>query len=340
MAKKEAIFVPSWVPVLDYSRENHAAQQVLERFCEKNMVHAYLITGSKGIGKLTLAKTLACGVFCTSTQKPCFHCDACQKVLQNNHPDVLTVFPEKGKTIGVEPIRALIRSLNRYSISGGWRVALIEPVDKMSQAAQNILLKTLEEPLPNIVMILMAHEPSAAIGTIASRCSRVKLLPRSDETLFQTLCQCGFASEKIKPVLKLCSGNIGLAVRFLTPGGEASLLPEMNRLMSCSSMAETLSLLNALKDSKDQAQLYLTQLEEALHRCLLVASGCGGNELISDLPDFWQTAALKADYAAFDRLLQASRLTSQRLQSQVNWQSNLDMLVMEIMEEVQKWKRS
>lgn len=130
-------------PVLDYRQSIPAAQAALERFRQKQMVHAWLLTGARGLGKRSLAMALACTLFCSESGKPCFRCAECRNVLEGRNPDVLTLFADDDKPIRIDPVREVISAVSRHSFGAGYRVVMIEPVEKMTPAAQNALLKSL-----------------------------------------------------------------------------------------------------------------------------------------------------------------------------------------------------
>ena len=135
--------------------------------------HGIIIAGPKGIGKNQLASYLSQTLLCQSPQSngPCGQCHSCQWFQSENHPDFYPVFPEgKSESIKVDAIRELCRSLVFTSHAGGFKVGLIHSAERMNLNAANSLLKSLEEPTPNTVFILVANQASQLPATIRSRC--------------------------------------------------------------------------------------------------------------------------------------------------------------------------
>ena len=152
----------------DYGRLSASCKTALHQFQTGEMVHAYLLTGARGLGKRTFARLLASALFCTSEtgEKPCGVCEGCRRVWDDNEPDVISLFADDGKQIGVDRVRDVIRAVGQHSFGTGYRVVLIEPVEKMTPQAQNCLLKSLEEPVARVVFLLMTHELTATLGTV------------------------------------------------------------------------------------------------------------------------------------------------------------------------------
>ena len=331
----------SHLPVfMDYDKLNTGVSVAFQQFRKQQPVHAYLITGARGLGKKTLAMVLASALFCASENKPCGHCEACRQFFDGNNPDLLTVFSEDGKQIGVDRVREVIQKTSQHAFGEGYRVVLIEPVEKMTLQAQNCLLKSLEEPVANVVFLLMTHELSATLGTIASRCVRVKLSPWQDDQLKATLMRKGIAAEKIASILPRCGGNIGMALDLLDESKQNSDSQQfVTDALSISSDASAVSLSTRMKESRDGADTYLTALEQAIHQALLVRTGQLSPTALNDYPSLWQKAACSAPVSDFNALLTAVFETRRRKAGQVNWQSNIDHLMMRLLEEHTKWQQ-
>lgn len=146
--------------------------------------HATLITGPAGIGKRNLGQFLAIALLCeapTGEGLPCGSCASCRYAAAGQHPDLRIVepvemdddAPKEVEWISVDRIRALTRWAELSSHRGGAKVALIVPAERMSAAAANALLKTLEEPAPDTYFIAVSHLPGRLPATIVSRCQRI-----------------------------------------------------------------------------------------------------------------------------------------------------------------------
>ncbi len=326
---------------MQYERLNAGLNVVLNQFRKRETVHAYLLTGARGLGKRTFAMVLASALFCTSEHKPCGRCIACRRVLDGNDPDVLCLFSDDGKQIGVDRVREIIQKTSQHSFGDGYRVVLIEPVEKMTQQAQNCLLKSLEEPIANVVFLLMTHELSATLGTIASRCARVKLAPWPDDVLMDTLTHLGYARERAEDVLPRCGGNIGQALAMLDAAKQDDDAQAFVRnALSITTDAAAVALSTKLKEDREGAERYLNALEQAIHAAILVRTGRLEPKALTGYPEIWQRAAVHAPVSELNALLSAVFETRRRKAGQVNWQSNIDHLMIGLLEEQSKWQQS
>ncbi|WP_435101363.1 DNA polymerase III subunit delta' [Arhodomonas sp. AD133] len=141
------------------------------------MPHAVLIHGPAGIGKTRLAERVASSLLCesrTRSGEACGGCHGCRLYRAEAHPDLLRVPVEKGRSaIRVDQIRALQGFVNLSSQYGRFRVVIVPQADAMNLHAANALLKTLEEPPANAVLILVSERPARLPATIRSRCQSV-----------------------------------------------------------------------------------------------------------------------------------------------------------------------
>jgi DNA polymerase-3 subunit delta' len=166
-------------------------ERVLERFqrlvSTGRMGHAYLFVGPKDTGKTETALTIAQLVNCEAAQaKPCFECPSCRKIANGNHPDVMVMEEDEG-SIKIEQIRFLVGRLQLKAYEAKTKVFIIRLVETMTLQAANSLLKTLEEPASNTLMILTTANPEANLDTIRSRCHLVKFFPASLEHMREAL---------------------------------------------------------------------------------------------------------------------------------------------------------
>ncbi|MBK4991648.1 DNA polymerase III subunit delta' [Pseudomonas sp. S36] len=138
--------------------------------------HAYLLHGPQGTGKRTLAERLMARLLCQQPQgtEACGTCKSCHLLKAGSHPDNFILEPEElDKPIKVDQVRELVAFVVQTAQLGGRKVVLIEPVEAMNVNASNALLKSLEEPSGDTVLLLVTHQPSRLLPTIKSRCQQV-----------------------------------------------------------------------------------------------------------------------------------------------------------------------
>ena len=157
-----------------YPWQQQAWQDLLDR--KHKLPHAILVKGIEGLGKQHFAQCFAELLLCHNENiQACGTCSSCHLLAANNHPDLITIQPEENsKVIKIEQIRNLITQLNQTS-QGGYKIAIINQAELLNIAASNSLLKTLEEPPNNVIIILVTSHPSALTITIRSRCQVVTI---------------------------------------------------------------------------------------------------------------------------------------------------------------------
>jgi len=145
------------------------------------LAHAYLVHGPVRGAALTLAEALLQFLFCPADRPPCGVCAECRRVAAHAHPDILWLEPEsKTRQIIIgendaEGIRQVIRFIALTPFSGQRKAAVLLDAERMNPAAANAFLKTLEEPPPNSLILLLSEAPQALLPTITSRCQKIDL---------------------------------------------------------------------------------------------------------------------------------------------------------------------
>lgn len=142
------------------------------------MTHAWLITGPPGSGRSTAATALAAGLVCE--QQGCGECVDCREVAAGSHPDVEIIRPE-GISYKTADARALVSRASIAPARSRWHVVVVEDADRLTETANNVLLKAIEEPPPRAVWILCAPSGEDVLPTIRSRCRHLKLRTPSPE---------------------------------------------------------------------------------------------------------------------------------------------------------------
>ncbi len=190
-------------------------------FAGKRLPHAFLLAGPSGIGKSALAVQWASLFLCEKPQQnsPCGHCHACQLSRQQAHPDWHVYGDDDTRTIGVDTIRQLSAQLMNSPQLGRGKVAVIRQAERMTEAAANALLKTLEEPPGNSLLILQSESAMKLLPTIVSRCQVWTL--QADEQQALTWLHEQLPGRNISPaMLRLNQGAPLRTLAYLNEGGE------------------------------------------------------------------------------------------------------------------------
>lgn len=199
-------------------------QNLAESLAKGHISHFYLISGPRGSGKRTLAKLMAQSILCRGSQKPCGTCDACRKIANNNHPDVLTVEDPDHKNVAVKIVRQFREDVFILPNESDYKIYIF-PQD-LGVEGQNALLKILEEPPKYGVFLLLTDNPEKILPTVRSRCTELKLLPLPQNTLNTYLCARfpDAGPEEIDAAAARSGGFLGQALELLESGG--SLPPQ------------------------------------------------------------------------------------------------------------------
>ncbi len=186
-----------------------------------HLPHAILLEGEEGLGKRTLARSLAKSILCMNSAEYCNGCRSCKLFDAGSNPDFSVVSPQKN-LISVDEIRNLRRRAYDRPDRCERKVYVIEDAEKMNVPAANAFLKILEEPPQYVVFILLASSASMLLETIISRCTVLTLnAPTYAEAKEVLKTECREASdEQIEAALSLADNNIGKAIAQLKNGGQ------------------------------------------------------------------------------------------------------------------------
>ncbi len=192
--------------------------------CQRGEVpHALLLRGDAGIGKTHLALSMAAHLLCSESPSPCGTCAACRFMQAGTHADFRFLGPEDdSKWIRIEQVRELIDALNLTSQRGRYKVAVLAPAERLNTAAANALLKTLEEPASDTVLILVSARPAFLPATIRSRCQQLPLAPPPREMALEWLAaqaaSAGLADGEREQLLDLAAGAPLAALQLAEEG--------------------------------------------------------------------------------------------------------------------------
>ncbi len=197
----------------EFAGYGNKMEQLMRSVQAGRIVHALLFEGPRGSGKRTMARMMAQATVCAGEPKPCGVCPACKRFEAGSHPDVRVLRPQK-KSIGVDEVRELIDALSLRTYEGGRHIVIIEQADRLTPAAQNALLKTLESPSGEALFFLITDAPGAILPTIASRCLAVRFHDLSVEECAGVLEARGVAPDRARALAGMAQGSVGRALEI------------------------------------------------------------------------------------------------------------------------------
>jgi DNA polymerase-3 subunit delta' len=188
---------------------------ILKRAMAGNRVaHAYLFYGMEGVGKRTVASVFARALNCHGTDPPCDVCTSCLKAEHNNHPNIIRIIAE-GQFIKIDAVKE-IRAAMAFRPEGGKRVFILQDADRMNAPAANALLKTLEEPSADNILILTTARPHALPITILSRCQALRFSPLRQTEVARFLREKkGVSAGEAEAIAAASLGSIGGAIEMV-----------------------------------------------------------------------------------------------------------------------------
>ena len=294
--------------------------------------HAYLFEGPEGIGKRLVALALIRAVFCLEGDG-CGQCPACRKVDHNNHPD-LHLLEADGATIKIEQVRGIQKELSFRPLEATKKVCLIDGAEKLNPAAGNALLKTLEEPNGNALLILLSSRPEAVLGTIRSRCQRLPFTRLPQEDLKRVLRrQLGIEDTEAHVLATLSEGSFRKALgkdRDLYIERRRELLKALTAL-SPGSIAALFSLAEELAAEKERLNEILEIFQSFYRDLLLFRHGCREEDLVNiDLLSKIERTAGRETIPSLLRKLTAIAASRRQLDRNVNRQLAMEVLLLRL----------
>lgn len=217
------------------------AVALLQRELQANTIsQAYLITGPENIGKNTLAMDFAMALNCEGDSPPCGQCHQCRRILKNLHADIIYLSRKvslvkdeaefRGSSeISIEDMRRIQQLIPLAPYEGRYKVFIIDGADQISHEGANCILKTLEELLPHVVVMLLAVDEEKVLQTIVSRCTRIKLEPLTTSAIENHLVNAlAVDMEKARNIARLAAGRLGFAISI---ANDESILEQYNQTM-------------------------------------------------------------------------------------------------------------
>jgi DNA polymerase III subunit delta' len=310
------------------------AVAMLARAAQTQPAHAYLFTGPAHIGKMTLAYDFARALNCEGDDPPCGVCRACVQIGASRHPDFHLVQRQPDKSeILLEQLRELQNDLTYKPYEARWRVAVIENAQEANASAANSFLKTLEEPAPQVVIVLTAPNPEAVIPTIRSRCQIMPLralpLGQVEQALRDVF---HVAPEAAQLLSRLSVGRIGWAISASQDGEVLTLrsarLQEMLGLLP-QSRAARIELAGRLTRAENELGPLLELWLSWWRDLLLVKGGCAEAIVNVDLRERLCHDAESLELSAIRKTIEAIQSARRQIGQNVNARLALEVMLIE-----------
>jgi len=301
--------------------------------------HALLVAGPTQVGKRTLAMALAAALICQADEKPCGQCRSCRLVAQGVHPDVRLVAAEDSErgrdgVLKIDQIRDLQREASLSPMEARYKIFILREIDRANLPAANALLKTLEEPPAQVVMLLTSARPHALLPTIISRCQLLTLRGLPQQQVADALVShWGAGREQADLLARLAEGRLGWAVQRLSDDkawdertqrlAQARELPRQNRV-------QRLAYADELSRSPAALQPTLALWASWWRDVLLVQQGC--SDYVRNVDLAVELARAAAGYAPshVQRYLARLQAAPTQINQNVNARLLLETLVLHV----------
>lgn len=300
--------------------------------------HAYIFTGEEGSGRKTMADSFSAALCCTSDgDKPCGMCMSCMQADSHNHPDIIRVTHEKSR-IGVDDIRrSVIDDIVIKPFSSPFKIYIIDEAERMTEQAQNALLKTLEEPPAYAVIILITTNTGSFLQTILSRCVTLQFKPLDNKVISKYLIE----NEQLPDYFaKLCAafsgGSLGLALKFAKNSEFEQIKNEVRDIMRDIDSLKIDSVSDIVSDlSKKKASIttYIDLMHLWFRDILMFKATQDANRLVFlDELMVIKRQASKYGFESLGRILESFCTAQDRLNANVNFDTAIELLLLNMRE--------
>lgn len=302
---------------------------------DKKPFHAYLFQGEEGVGKEALARTFAAGLQCQSesADKPCKECVSCRQMESGNQPDIIWVTREKA-SLGVDEIREqLCNTMDIKPFSSPYKIYLVPEAEKMTEAAQNALLKTIEEPPEYGIVILMTSNISALLPTIQSRCLTMEFRPLSTAVVESYVKEhCQVPDYQARASAAFAQGNLGKAMRYAKSEDfieRKDHIISLLRHVEQMDLSEMLAVIKDLGTRKDEVRDYIDLMVLWYRDVLLFKATKDINQLLfQDEASYISREASHRSYEKIEEILQAFEKAKVRLRANVNFDITMELMLL------------
>lgn len=298
------------------------------------VAHSYLFSGPEGVGKFTVALSFAQALMCNRMIDGygCGECSGCRKVVEGVHPEVV-IFRPQGSTLKIEQIRQLTAGVKMGAAMGTWTVRIVDKADTMTVEAANSLLKTLEDPLSGVIIILITTRPQVIVPTILSRCQHLYFQPLLIGQIVEGITELtGVTGKDALLAATLAGGSLARALDLLSGGfSMRDRACELIKIFNAAGIEEVFSLAKDTAASKEKV-LPLLELMALWLRDVLVYNETDNSGQLINVDRLNEIKALAGCYTT-GRAMEMIRdleLTMRSLEVSANVQLALEVLFMRL----------
>ncbi len=300
------VLARKWRP-RDFSEvvgQEHVVQALINSLDQNKLHHAYILGGTRGVGKTTIARILAKSLNCETSldSKPCHKCSTCESIADGSFMDFMEI--DAASSRGIDKTRQLLETVIHMPSSSRYKVYLIDEAHMLTPESYNILLKTLEEPPEHVIFIFATTEPDKIIATVLSRCLRFNLknltpsqlnerlsfILNEEKIEFETqaieqICRSGRGS--LRDSLTIADQAIAYCNGKLTDEGVSQMLgtlpfDHVNSLLSSIAKKDAVNLLESLKEISQMSVDYLRLMDLILETIQLIAFTQVSEEILDE----------------------------------------------------------
>ena len=313
-------------------------QHLQNAIISNKVSHAYILHGEDGMGKKLLASAFAKALQCEEKGiEPCNRCKSCMQADSGNHPDIIRVTHEK-VSIGVDDIRIQVNAdIQVKPYSSAYKIYIIDDADKLTEQAQNALLKTIEEPPEYAVILLLTSSISVILPTILSRCVTLNLKPVDKQAIKEFLMEEHHIPDYMAEVAASFSGgNVGKAIKYASSEDFEQMKGNVLHILKYiddMELYEVVSGLKFLTADKNNIEDYI-DLMILWYRDVLMFKATMDPDLLlyKDELTFIKKQASIRSYEGVDRIIQAMEKAKIRLRANVNFDIAVELMLLTIKE--------
>ncbi len=314
-------------------------KHLTDAISSKKVSHAYIFDGEDGCGKRMMAtafvKTLLCEKGGTS---PCNECTSCKQMDSSNNPDVRWVTHAKPGIISVDEIREQLVSdtlIKPYAAER--KVYIIDEAQYLNVAAQNAMLKTIEEPPAYVTIIMLTNNSEMFLQTILSRCVTLKFKPVDNELVADHIIkQCHMPEYQARLCAHFSGGNVGKALLLANGGEIAGIREEVLGILKYSDQMNISELISAVKTSskyKVTPYEYIDFFLMWYRDILMYKATMDPNRIMykSEINSIIEQSKI-ISYEGLEKIIEALEKAKKRLKANVNFETTMELMFLVIKE--------